>query len=41
MASRLTIVYKTNEVISEKNEEAVRVNTKKATKFGLAVFHYR
>ena len=39
MASRLTIVYKTNEEISQKNEEAVPDNRKKATKFGLAVFH--
>ena len=35
-------VYKINcEEISQINEEAVPDNTKKATKLGLAVFHYR
>ena len=42
MASRLASVYKINcEEISQINEEAVPDNTKKATKLGLAVFHYR
>ena len=42
MASRLAAVYKINcEEISQINEEAVPDNTKKATKLGLAVFHYR